>query len=224
MVLSEGEARETRETDRLLAAREDLLESIQTQTGVHDERVLRAFARVPRHEFLPSSSRTLAYRDAALPIGYEQTISQPSMIAIMLSALQVEPEHRVLEVGAGSGYAAALLGELAREVNAIEILPELASAAQARLSGLGYGNVHIVVGNGRHGFPERAPYDRILVSAGTPDIPQELEDQLAIGGRIAIPVGDDRGQRLLIGDKLEDGSLRWQKSIPCIFVPLTGAS
>jgi protein-L-isoaspartate(D-aspartate) O-methyltransferase len=144
------------------------------------------------------------------------------MIAVMLQALALEPHHRVLEVGAGSGYAAALLGQLAREVYAIEIVPELAQRAKKRMAALGITNVQIVVGNGRRGLPAFGPYDRILVSAGSADVPEELLTQLAPGGRIAIPVGDDLGQQLVIGVKDASGSMQWESSIPCIFVPLVG--
>jgi protein-L-isoaspartate(D-aspartate) O-methyltransferase len=163
-----------------------------------------------------------AYEDVALPLGYDQTISQPSMIALMLNALQVEPAHRILEVGAGSGYAAALLGELASEVDAIEILPELAQRARQRMAELGIGNVRIFQGNGRLGLPEFGPYDRILVSAGSEDVPEQLLDQLKVGGRIAIPVGDDYGQQLSIGTKDSNREMRWENSVSCIFVPLVG--
>ena len=187
---------------------------------MRDPRLLAAFRRVPRHRFVPEGERRVSYRDSALPIGFEQTISQPSMLAIMLGALALESDDRVLEIGGGSGYAAALLAELAAEVYSVEIVPELAAQAAARLAELGYANAHVAVANGRLGLPEHAPYAKILVSAGAHDVPAELVHQLAKGGRIAIPVGDESGQTLLVGHKDSAGQVTWERSIPCIFVPL----
>ena len=161
-----------------------------------------------------------AYRNSAEPIGYGQTISQPSMIALMLRELQIEPHHRVLEVGAGCGYAAALLSRLAGEVFALEIVPELAQAAEKRLSALGYDNAHVLLRDGYQGLAEAAPFDRILVSAAPPSPPPALLHQLARGGRIALPVGDAHGQELVIGNKSELGEVSFYVSAPCIFVPL----
>jgi protein-L-isoaspartate(D-aspartate) O-methyltransferase len=203
---------------RWLDVREELVRSIRG--NVKDPRVLAAFRRVPRHRFVPESERRISYRDAALPIGFEQTISQPSMVGIMLDALELQPSDRVLEIGAGSGYAAALLSELAGEVYTVEIVPELAAAAAARLSELGYGNAHVVVANGRLGLPEHAPYSKILVSAGAQDVPAELLNELGPNGSIAIPIGNESGQRLLVGHKDSNGHMTWDRSIPCIFVPL----
>ena len=169
---------------------------------------------------MPEAERALAYRDTALPIGYGQTISQPSMLAIMLIALDLKPADRVLEIGAGSGYAAALLAELAHEVYALEIVPELAARAASRLSELGYTRARVLAANGREGLPEHAPYTKILVSAGAHDVPPELARQLAPGGTLVIPVGDESGQTLLIGHKDATGELRFERSIACIFVPL----
>jgi protein-L-isoaspartate(D-aspartate) O-methyltransferase len=202
-----------------LAARQELVRGMQG--NVKDPRVLSAFLRVPRHRFVPESEQRVAYRDAALPIGLDQTISQPSMIGIMLTALQVAPDDRVLEVGGGSGYAAALLAELAAEVYTVEILPELATRAATVLADLGYaGRVHVALANGRLGLPGHAPYAKILVSAGAKQVPSELLRQLAPGGAIAIPVGNESEQTLLLGRKDSDGKMSWQRSVPCIFVPL----
>lgn len=209
--------------DPTLLFRQALVAKIREHSTVIAPRVLEAFIRVPRHRFLPGMDFERAYEDTALPIGFAQTISQPSMIAIMLDALDVHAEHRVLEVGAGSGYAAALLSCLAREVYALEIVPELAAEANSRMHELGYRNVHIVRSDGRGGLPEHAPYARILVSAGAEAVPPALLDQLAPGGRIAIPVGGDAGQTLLIGKKSNSGEITWERSIPCIFVPLVGS-
>lgn len=214
---------EPNEEKRFSEARARLVSTIVEQTGIQDSRLLGAFQRVPRHRFVPEASQSRAYEDTALSIGYQQTISQPSMIAVMLEALQLEPTDRVLEVGAGSGYAAALLAVLSKEVFAIEIVPELAQAAQQRLSQLKIENVHVFEGNGREGLAKFGPFDKILVSAGSEDVPTELVQELAEGGRIAIPVGGEGGQRLLVGAKIH-GSLEWTTSIPCIFVPLVKES
>jgi len=199
--------------------RADLLREIVRQTGITDERILAAFSRVPRHRFVPEQPRQ-AYADRALPIGHQQTISQPSMIALMLAELDVRPEHRVLEVGAGSGYAAALLGELARDVTAIEIVKELAVRARSTLAELHADHVTVIEGNGREGYAPRAPYDRILVSAAPEEIPPALLSQLAPSGRIVVPIGDDLGQDLVIGEKSQAGVLSFRNTVPCIFVPL----
>jgi protein-L-isoaspartate(D-aspartate) O-methyltransferase len=196
---------------------------IRRATGIDSPRILEAFAAVPRHRFVSPLQAEDAYDDRALPLPEAQTISQPSMIAIMLDALDVHPDQRVLEVGAGCGYAAALLGQLAREVQAVEILEPLAELARATIAMLGRSNVHVHFGDGRLGLPELAPFDRILVSAGADVVPQALIDQLAPGGRIAIPVGGDWGQTLMIGDKAADGQMHWRRDIPCVFVPLVGS-
>lgn len=200
--------------------RRRLAERIRASTELHDPRILRAFAEVPRHEFLSAAQRAIAYEDRAVELDEGQTVSQPSMIAIMLQELACEPGQRALEVGAGSGYAAAVLGRLVAEVYAIELLPALAERARATLSRCGVNNVHIVQGDGSRGLPEHAPYDRILVSAAPKRIPDALVAQLAVGGRIAIPVGDYHSQTLVVGHKTAADQLDWQRTVPCIFVPL----
>jgi len=200
--------------------RRQLIERIRASTQIQDARILSAFERVPRHVFLSEEQRDIAYDDRALPLEEEQTVSQPSMIAIMLDELKCEPTQRALEVGAGSGYAAALLGQLVAEVHAIELRPALAARARANLARSGASNVHLSVGDGSLGLAEHAPYDRILVSAAPNEVPGALLEQLAVGGRIAIPVGDERAQTLLLGEKTSTGELRWQRTVPCIFVPL----
>jgi protein-L-isoaspartate(D-aspartate) O-methyltransferase len=202
--------------------RRELAVRITEHTGIDDPRILDAFRRVPRHAFVPPHLRDHAHEDRALAIGLGQTISQPSMIALMLKALECAPEHRALEVGAGSGYAAALLGELVAEVHAIEVLPELAERAQATLAALGVDNVTIYAGNGAFGLPDRAPFDRILVSAAAEHVPPALLDQLAVGGRIAVPVGGTFEQELLIGTRRTATDIDWERSTPCVFVPLVG--
>jgi protein-L-isoaspartate(D-aspartate) O-methyltransferase len=203
--------------------RERMLSAIVTGARPRDPRVLEAFRKIPRHAFVPESARSQAYDDHALPIGENQTISQPSMIALMLDQLECTPSSRVLEVGAGSGYAAALLSCLAAGVDAIELRPLLAARAEATLRELGITNVRITAGDGTKGLPERAPFDRILVSAAPQSVPPALVDQLSPGGRIAIPVGDDYGQHLLVGVKDPSGTMHWSRDVACLFVPLVSA-
>lgn len=200
--------------------RQQLTERIRASTQIQDARVLAAFASVPRHEFLSEAQSAIAYEDRAVPLEEGQTVSQPSMIAIMLAELKCEPTQRALEVGAGSGYAAAVLGQLVLDVHAIELRPALAAHACANLARAGASNVHVCVGDGNLGLAAHAPYDRILVSAAPIQVPSALLDQLAAGGRIAIPVGDEHTQTLLLGEKTSAGELLWQRSVPCIFVPL----
>jgi protein-L-isoaspartate(D-aspartate) O-methyltransferase len=200
--------------------RRQLIERIRASTQIQDARILKAFESVPRHVFLSEEQKDIAYEDRAVPLEEEQTVSQPSMIAIMLDELKCEPAQRALEVGAGSGYAAALLGQLVAEVHSIEVRPALAERARANLARSGAKNVHIAVGDGSLGLAEHAPYDRILVSAAPNEVPGALLEQLAPGGRIAIPVGDEHAQTLLLGQKSSAGELTWQRTVPCIFVPL----
>ena len=165
--------------------------------GVSDERVIRAMLEVPRHRFVPPGQQVFAYEDQPLPIGYGQTISQPYIVAFMIEALGTAPSDRVLEIGTGSGYAAAVLSRVAAEVYSIETLAPLAEAAKKTIEGLGYTNVHLRTGDGTKGWPEEAPFDAILVSAGAPVVPESLVGQLTPGGRLVIPVGDRIDQRLL---------------------------
>jgi len=201
--------------------RQLMVESQLRRRGIADERVLAAMSKVPREKFIPQSQRRFAYDDTALSIGEGQTISQPYMVAKMLELLACRPEHRVLEVGAGSGYQAALLGELSVEVYAIEIVETLAERARQVLSHLSYENVSIVVGDGTLGYPQAAPYDRIIVAAAAPEVPQPLVEQLAEGGRLVAPVGSRGMQTCILAEK-EDGELSTEKSIGCVFVPLVG--
>ena len=199
--------------------RKQLVDRIRASTQT-SERVLKAFAEVSRHEFLSDEQRAFAYEDRALPLACGQTVSQPSMIAIMLTELDCKPTHRALEVGAGSGYAAALLGQLASVVYAVELLPALAERARRNLQRGGVSNVHVVAGDGNQGLAEHAPYDRILVSAAPQSVPDALVAQLKVGGSIAIPVGNAHAQTLLVGRKIGANELVWQRSVACIFVPL----
>ena len=204
----------------LRSQRQALVARIRASTGLTDARILNAFAEVPRHEFLSEAQRSIAYDDRAVPLDEGQTVSQPSMIAIMLGELQCEPGQRGLEVGSGSGYAAALLGQLLAQVYGIELRPALAARARASLERAGATNVHVITGDGTRGLPEYAPYDRILVSAAPARIPDALIEQLAVGGRIAIPVGDSHSQTLVVGHKTSPTDVEWRRTVPCIFVPL----
>jgi len=189
--------------------------------GVTDARVLAAMREVPRERFVPQNQADRAHDDRALPIGHGQTISQPYIVAHMSETLDVQPQHRALEIGTGSGYQAAILGKLAREVYTIEIVPELAARATATLKDLGYDNIHVRAGDGFAGWPERAPFDRIMVTAAPEEIPQPLLDQLAPGGRLVIPVGaQGDAQWITVVDKTAQGIVQRQ-TIPVVFVPFT---
>ena len=189
---------------------------------VEDERVLAAMERVPRHLFVPEALRDRAYADAALPIGSGQTISQPYMVARICEALSLHGNERVLDVGTGSGYQAAVLAELAGDVHTIERLPELADAARGRLEEAGYGDrVHVHVGDGTLGLPEQAPFDAIAVAAAAPELPPTLYDQLEPRGRLVVPVGKRHGQQLQLVVRSPEGPAV-VRSVSCRFVPLLG--
>jgi protein-L-isoaspartate(D-aspartate) O-methyltransferase len=190
--------------------------------GVEDERVLRAMGRVPRELFLPEGLEDRAYDDAALPIGGGQTMSQPYMVAKMAELLSLDGDEHVLDVGTGSGYHAAVLAELAREVVTIERVPELAESARARLEAAGYDGVEVRVGDGTLGVPERAPFDAITVAAAAPLLPESLYEQLRLGGRLVVPVGGRLNQRLELIVRSPEGPAV-VRSVPCRFVPLVGA-
>ena len=186
-----------------------------------DERVLDAMERVPRELFVPEKERPRAYDDVALPIGHGQTISQPYMVARICEVLGLRGDERVLDVGTGSGYQAAVLAELAGEVHTIERIPELAEQARANLAAGGYERVDVHVGDGTLGLPEHAPYDAIAVAAAAPGLPQRLYEQLEARGRLAIPVGGRWGQRLELVIRSPEGPAV-VRSVPCRFVPLVG--
>lgn len=190
--------------------------------GIKDERLVRAMDKVHRSDFLPPSQRAFANEDRPLPIGYDQTTSQPSLIAMMISALQLKPGCRVLEVGTGSGYQTALLGELCAKVASIEIVAPLAHLAAGRLRELGYSNVEVKAGDGYLGWPDLAPFDGIVVSASAPKVPPPLVAQLKPGGRLIIPVGKGVDGQLLLVTKQVDGGQVVEKSLPVSFVPLSG--
>jgi protein-L-isoaspartate(D-aspartate) O-methyltransferase len=196
---------------------------VETQIKARDIRdaaVLKAMARVPRHLFVPPDVRPFAYDDRPLPIGQGQTISQPYIVAYMTEALQLQPAHTVLEIGTGSGYQAAVLAELVRQVYTIEIVPDLATRAKRALAEAGYKNVEVRAGNGYRGWPEHAPYPRIIVTAAPPEIPQALIDQLAVGGTMVVPVGTNY-QEIVVVSKAATGVTQ-KKTIPVRFVPMVG--
>lgn len=202
-------------------ARDRLIEELRSE-GIRDARVLAAIAKVPRHEFVRPQDQARAYRNQALPIGGGQTISQPYVVALMSQLLELRGDERVLEVGTGSGYQAAVLAVLARDVYSIEIDAVLATEARSRLQRLGYQNVQVRAGDGFFGWEEAAPFDAIIVTAVAPQVPERLVAQLKPGGRLIMPLGADDKQRLIRGRK-EDGRLKIEPVIEVSFVPMTGA-
>jgi protein-L-isoaspartate(D-aspartate) O-methyltransferase len=189
--------------------------------GISDDRVLAAMARVPRELFVPDRLRVYAYDDGALPIGHRQTISQPFVVATICSLLRLTGAERVLDVGTGSGYQAAVLAELAAEVVTIERIPELAEQARTRLVEAGYADVEVRVGDGSLGVPERAPFDAIAIAAAAPTVPGALYEQLVDGGRLVVPRGSRWGQELVLVERTADGPVE-RTFIPVRFVPLLG--
>ena len=207
--------------DQLTARRRQMVAEQIAGRDVKNPRVLEAMRTVPRHRFVPPALASRAYDDSPLPIGYDQTISQPFIVAHMTEALDIQSSHSVLEIGTGSGYQAAVLGELARTVYTIEIVPELARAAAATLKALRYSNVHVRVGDGYAGWPEHAPFDRIMLTAAPEEIPRPLIDQLAPRGRLLAPVGEQGAvQWLTIVDKTPQGVTQ-RRTLPVRFVPFT---
>ncbi|MBI5378880.1 MAG: protein-L-isoaspartate(D-aspartate) O-methyltransferase [Nitrospirae bacterium] len=204
------------------AERDRMVEEQLVARGIRDTRVLAAMRKVPRHRFLDPLYEGRAYDDHALPIGEGQTISQPYMVALMTDLLDLRPEDRVLEIGTGSGYQTAVLAELCRWVYSVERVEPLAAAAERLLTELGYANVTIHVGDGSQGWKEHAPFDGILVTAGAPGVPPSLVDQLAMGGRLVIPIGD-RTIQILYRVVREPGGIRRETTTGCVFVPLIGA-
>lgn len=207
--------------ERYSALRERMVEEQLQCRGIRDQRVLDAMQFVPRHLFVPERCRAQAYEDMPLPIGYHQTISQPYIVALMLEALELTGREQVLEVGTGSGYQAALLGWLAKHVYTVEIIPELAQAARALLSQLGYENVEVVAANGSIGWKASAPYDAIIVAAASPAVPHSLLEQLREGGRLVLPVGDLFDQ-VLLRVRTRQGKVVTEDLGGCAFVPLVG--
>ena len=211
---------EQREQERFVAERSDMVREQLETRGVRDARVLAAMRSVPRHRIVSEQSQQSAYADRPLAIGHDQTISQPFVVAAMTELLKPEATDRVLEIGTGSGYQAAVLARLVQHVYSIEIVPELATRAAALLAELGYGNVTVITGDGYRGLPEQAPFDGIIVTAAPREIPKPLLEQLAPGASLVIPVGD-LYQQLRVVTKHPDG-IRERDVFPVRFVPMTG--
>ncbi len=207
--------------DHWAALRDRMVREQIEPRGIRDAKTLAALRRVPRHLFVPEAARDHAYEDYPLPIGEGQTISQPYIVAYMTEALRLRGGERVLEIGTGSGYQAAILAEIAAEVYSIEIVASLAASAAERLAALGYANVRVRAGDGYRGWPEAAPFDGILVTAAPDHVPQPLVDELKPGGRLVIPVGVD-AQELRVLVKRADGGLDEERTLPVRFVPMTG--
>ncbi len=201
------------------AQRQRMVQEQLMPRGIHEDRVLAAMAKVPREEFVPPDMRAASYSDGPLPIGYDQTISQPYIVALMTEQLRPQPHDRVLEIGTGSGYQAAVLAELVAEVYSIEIVAPLARAAEATLQRLGYKNVRVKVGDGYKGWPEQAPFDAIIVTCAPEHVPQPLVDQMKEGGRMIIPVGGREAQELYLLEKRKE-HLREEAILPVRFVPM----
>jgi protein-L-isoaspartate(D-aspartate) O-methyltransferase len=208
--------------DALRISRQRLVQHLRTTIGIKDEKVLTAMAAIPRHLFVPEALWSQAYKDNALPIAAKQTISQPAIVARMTELLELESTHRVLEIGAGSGYQTAVIASIARRVFAVERINELYATALPRLRSLGFNNVSMICSDGTEGWKTYAPFDRILVAAGGPEIPQPLVDQLVIGGKLVLPVGEEKEmQRLVRVTRTEEGFAK-EDFGPCSFVPLIG--
>jgi protein-L-isoaspartate(D-aspartate) O-methyltransferase len=207
--------------DEYTQARKRMVEEQILARGIHEPHVLAVMGSVPRHSFVPLDDLPWAYSDGPLPIGHGQTISQPYIVALMTELLELDPNDRVLEVGTGSGYQAAVLGMLAAEVHTVEVIPELARQAEKTLGELGYMQVHVHTGDGSIGWPEAAPYSKILVAAAAPEVPQALFDQLGEGGRLVIPVGSRSLQQLEAWRRIGREFIR-QVNLQVCFVPLRG--
>jgi len=207
--------------DSTAKAREIMVEQTIQSRGISDPTVLKAMRRVKRHLLIPEETRSHAYADRPLPIGMGQTISQPYIVALMTELLAPQPEHTILEVGTGSGYQACVLAEIVSKVYTIEIIPELSLTAQQVIRDMGYQNIHYRIGDGYLGWPEVAPFDGIIVTAGAPILPEPLVEQLKPGARLVIPIGPaDKTQELMVIYKDMDGTIHKQKTIPVRFVPL----
>jgi protein-L-isoaspartate(D-aspartate) O-methyltransferase len=211
-----------RAEDSEVKLREAMVRNQLAAGGIKDPRVLETMMEVPRHEFVPASVRSFAYVDGPLPIGHGQTISQPFVVAFMTQALDLSKDDVVLEVGTGSGYQAAILGKLAKEVYSIEIVAPLAESAKAALAKLGFENVHVKAGDGYLGWPEKAPFDAIIVTCAPDHVPEPLVTQLKEGGRLVIPVGEEGAVQELVLLRKKDGQISREKMLDVRFVPRTG--
>jgi len=201
--------------------REEMVRYQIEARNVRHEATLEAMRTVPRHEFMPSQMQRFAYDDRPVSIGYGQTISQPYIVAFMTSVIDPDPDDRVLEIGTGSGYQAAVLAEIVQEVYTIEIIPELGERAEEKFKELGYQNIHTKIGDGYHGWPEKAPFDAIVVTAAPEEIPTPLIEQLKEGGKLVIPVGSKYSVQSLQLLTIKDGKTRIQNLFPVRFVPFT---
>src|SRR6266436_129175 len=209
-------------TSEFATERQRMVQEQLKPRDIHDERVLEAMSKVPREEFVPQNMRAQSYADSALPIGHDQTISQPFIVAYMTEQLRLQPTDRVLEIGTGSGYQAAILAELAKEVYTIEIIEPLAKDASAGLARLGYKNAHVKAGDGYQGWPEVAPFDAIIVTCAPDKVPQPLTQQLKEGGRMIIPVGSGMMDQQLYLLEKKNGELAQRAILPVRFVEMTG--
>ena len=207
--------------DREQAQRREMVSRFVEPRGVDDPRVLDAMRSVPRHLFVPEPLRAKAYGDHSLPIGFGQTISQPYVVGVMTQRLSVEPDHKVLEIGSGSGYQTAILARLARTVYSLERIDELARRAAQTLRTIGFRNASVKAFDGTYGYPAAAPYDRILVTAGTDEVPEPLLAQLAVGGRLVAPIGPAEGQRVRV-IRRRKSDFAQEICEPVVFVPLVG--
>ncbi len=221
-ILMMGQAELVRAEDGEVKSREEMVRNQLAAGGIRNAEVLQAMAEVPRHEFVPASLRLYAYADGPLPIGHGQTISQPFIVAYMTQAMELSKEDTVLEIGTGSGYQAAILGKLTKEVYTIEIVPPLAESARAVLSKLGFENVHVRLGDGYLGWPEKAPFDAIIVTCAPDHVPEPLISQLKEGGRLVIPVGAAGGIQQLVLLRKRNGQISKEKMLDVRFVPMTG--
>jgi protein-L-isoaspartate(D-aspartate) O-methyltransferase len=209
--------------DSIAWQRERMVTDQIESRGIRTPDILRAMRATPRHLFIPTHVRSMAYADHPVPIGYGATISQPYIVALMTELLAPTKKHRILEIGTGSGYQAAILGQLAAEVYTVEIIPELARSAANTLRELGYTNITVRQGDGYKGWPEQAPFDGIMVTAAPPEVPEALITQLSAGGRLVAPIGSKGIQELVVIDKTADGTTRRRSAGPVIFVPMKPA-
>ncbi len=203
------------------SARHQMVEDQLRRRGIRDDRVLRVMSEIPRERFVPKDLAPVAYEDRALDIGLGQTISQPYIVAYMTEQLQLQPTHRVLEIGTGSGYQTAVLASLCKAVYSVESLPELSEKTQVTLHQLGHNNVAYAIRDGTLGWPEHAPYERIIVTAGAPDIPGPLLDQVQAGGKMILPIGNHKAQQLVLIEKKDSRFVEFPL-IGCRFVKLIG--
>jgi protein-L-isoaspartate(D-aspartate) O-methyltransferase len=219
MSVSPASQQDNTPSDGFVHQRQLMVDKQLRGRDIVDSRVLQAMAAVPRHRFVPQNVQHMAYQDSPLPIGYAQTISQPYIVALMTQLLKIEPGHRVLEIGTGSGYQAAVLAEMGADVFSIEIVPQLGHRAVQTLKALGYENIEVKIGDGYQGWPAHAPFNSIIVTCAPTRIPKPLQDQLAEGGRMVIPAGKTFSQKLYLLRK-KDGNIHRESTIDVRFVPM----